>query len=50
MLWYGSRRSPLMLIPARIPVTVEKNSPKMEKNDPPGRKSGPELLRRFISW
>lgn len=38
-----------MLIPARIPVTVEKNNPIMLKKFSPGRKSGLELLRRLNS-
>lgn len=49
MLLKGSFRSPLMLIPARIPVTVEKNNPIMLKKFSPGRKSGLELLRRLNS-
>lgn len=38
-----------MLIPAKIPVTVEKNNPIMLKKFSPGRKSGLELLRRLNS-
>lgn len=49
MLLKGSFRSPLMLIPAKIPVTVEKNNPIMLKKFSPGRKSGLELLRRLNS-
>lgn len=49
MLLKGSLRSPLMLIPAKIPVTVEKNNPIMLKKFSPGRKSGLELLRRLNS-
>ena len=39
-----------MLIPASIPVTVEKNRPNIEKKLSPGRKEGPELLCRLNSW
>lgn len=38
-----------MFIPAKIPVTVEKNNPIMLKKLSPGRKSGLELLRRLNS-
>ena len=36
-------------MPDRMPVTVEKNRPNMEKNDSPGKYSGPELFRMFTS-
>ena len=45
----GSLRSPLMFIPASIPVTVEKNKPNMEKKLSPGRNEGPELFRKLRS-
>ena len=45
----GSLRSPLMFIPANIPVTVEKNNPNMEKKLSPGKNDGPELLRMLNS-
>ena len=38
-----------MLMPARIPVTVEKNRPKILKKFSPSMKLGPELLRK-LNW
>jgi len=32
----GLRRSPLMLMPEKTPVAVEKNTPNTVKNDSPG--------------